>query len=112
MKVLVWSREDSRRRAEADGHTVAASDQEFDETSDIVSPHLHLVTETRGIVGAADLSRMKPTALLVNTSRAGLIEPRALVNALRAGRPGRAAVDSMTRSRCTTRRIPCSPWTT
>ena len=59
----------------------------------MISLHLRLVPETRGIVGAADLARMKPTALLVNTSRAGLIEPDALVNAPRSGRPGRAAVD-------------------
>jgi len=59
----------------------------------VVSLHLRLVPATRGIVGAADLARMKPLALIVNTSRAGLIEPGALVDALEAGRPGLAAVD-------------------
>jgi D-3-phosphoglycerate dehydrogenase len=67
--------------------------EEFFETSDVVSLHVRLVPETRGIVTAADLARMKPSALFVNTSRAGLVEPGALVAALRAGRPGMAAVD-------------------
>ena len=93
MRILVWSSEDSRERARADGCDVAPSKQAFFETADVVSLHLRLVDATRGIVGAADLARMKPTALLVNTSRAGLIEPGALVTALRAGRPGMAAVD-------------------
>ncbi len=89
----MWSREASRDRAGADGLEVAENREVFFETCDVVSLHLRLVEETRGIVTAADLSRMKPTALLVNTSRAGLIEPGALVEALRAGRPGMAAVD-------------------
>ena len=93
MNVLVWARDASRVRAQADGHEVAASQRAFYEQSDVVSLHMRLVNETRGIVTAADLSRMKPTALLVNTSRAQLIEPDALVGALRAGRPGMAAVD-------------------
>jgi D-3-phosphoglycerate dehydrogenase len=93
MNVLVWAREASRLRAHADGHEVAASQRVFYERSDVVSLHMRLVNETRGIVTAGDLSHMKPTALLVNTSRAQLIEPDALVNALRAGRPGMAAVD-------------------
>jgi D-3-phosphoglycerate dehydrogenase / 2-oxoglutarate reductase len=93
MKVLVWAREPSRARAKADGHDVASSQAAFYERSDVVSLHMRLVNETRGIVTAADLSQMKPTALLVNTSRAQLIEPGALVGALRAGRPGMAAVD-------------------
>jgi D-3-phosphoglycerate dehydrogenase / 2-oxoglutarate reductase len=93
MNVLVWAREASRLRAQADGHEVAASQRAFYEQSDVVSLHMRLVNETRGIVTAADLSHMKPTALLVNTSRAQLIEPDALVCALRAGRPGMAAVD-------------------
>jgi len=93
MNVLVWSRDASRARAQADGYEVAASQRAFYERSDVVSLHMRLVDETRGIVTAADLSHMKPTALLVNTSRAQLIEPDALVAALRAGRPGMAAVD-------------------
>ena len=93
MKVLVWAREASLARAKADGHDVAPSQDAFYEQCDVVSLHMRLVNETRGIVTAADLSRMKPTALLVNTSRAQLIESGALVSALRAGRPGMAAVD-------------------
>ena len=93
MKVLVWAREASRQRAQADGYAVASSLVAFYEECDVVSLHMRLVAETRGIATLADLSRMKPTALLVNTSRAQLIEPEALVRALRAGRPGMAAVD-------------------
>jgi D-3-phosphoglycerate dehydrogenase len=93
MRILVWASEDSRGRARADGCDVAPSQEAFFATADIVSLHLRLVDATRGIVGGADLARMKPTALLVNTSRAGLIEPGALVTALREGRPGMAAVD-------------------
>ena len=93
MNILVWAREAARPRAAADGHAVAPSKDAFYEQADIVSLHMRLVDATRGIVTAADLARMKPTALLVNTSRAPLIEPGALVAALRAGRPGMAAVD-------------------
>ena len=93
MKVVVWARESSLARAKADGCDVAPGKDTFYERCDVVSLHLRLVKETRGIVTAADLARMKPTALLVNTSRAHLIEPGALVRALRAGRPGMAAVD-------------------
>jgi D-3-phosphoglycerate dehydrogenase / 2-oxoglutarate reductase len=93
MHVQVWSGESSRDRARADGYAVTASKGELFETSDVVSVHLRLVDATRGIVTADDLARMKPTALFVNTSRAGLVEPEALVSALRAGRPGMAAVD-------------------
>jgi len=93
MDVLVWGREDSLRRARADNRLVARSKEHLFEASDVLSLHLRLVPDTRGIVGAADLARMKPTALLVNTSRAGLIEPAALVEALQAGRPGGAAID-------------------
>jgi D-3-phosphoglycerate dehydrogenase / 2-oxoglutarate reductase len=93
MHVVVWGSEASRTRAAADGIAVADTKPDFFETCDIVSLHLRLVDATRGIVTATDLARMKPTALLVNTSRAGLIEPGALVAALRAGRPGMAAVD-------------------
>jgi D-3-phosphoglycerate dehydrogenase / 2-oxoglutarate reductase len=93
MKVWVWSREASRARAVADGYAVAPSKEAFLEESDVVSLHLRLVDATRGIVTENDLRRMKPTALLVNTSRAGLIQPGALVSALRAGTPGMAALD-------------------
>ena len=93
MKVLVWAREPAMAKARADGYATAASKAEFFEQCDVVSLHMRLVDATRGIVKAEDLARMKPSALLVNTSRAPLIEPNALVNALRAGRPGMAAVD-------------------
>lgn len=93
MKVLVWAREQSLQRARSDGYEVAASKRAFLETCDVLSLHMRLTKETRGIVTAADLSRMMPSALLVNTSRAPLIEPGALAAALRQGRPGMAAVD-------------------
>ena len=93
MNLLVWAREASLVRAREDGYATASSRAEFFERCDILSLHMRLLEATRGIVTAADLARMKPTALLVNTSRAGLIEPHALVNALRAGHPGMAAVD-------------------
>jgi D-3-phosphoglycerate dehydrogenase len=93
MNVLAWAREASLPRARADGYATARSKAEFFETADVLSLHLRLLGATRGIVTADDLGRMKPTALLVNTSRAGLIEPDALVSALRAGRPAMAAVD-------------------
>ena len=93
MKVLVWAREPARRKAAADGHAPATSKQAFFEEADVVTLHMRLVDATRGIVTAAELARMKPTALFVNTSRAGLVAPGALVEALKAGRPGKAAVD-------------------
>lgn len=93
MEILVWAREESRKKAAAEGWPVAASKEQFFETCDVLSLHMRLVPATRGIVTAADLARMKPTALLVNTSRAPLIEADALVRALQAGRPGMAAVD-------------------
>jgi len=93
MNVLVWSGPDSLERARADGYVTAASKQAFFQECDVVSLHLRLFPATRGIVTAADLDRMKPTAILVNTSRAGLIEAGALEQALRQGRPGMAAVD-------------------
>lgn len=89
MRVLVWGREGSQSRARNDGFEVGPLFAE----SDVLTLHLRLTDETRGIVKAADLAQMKPDALLVNTSRAELIEPGALVDALRAGRPGFAAVD-------------------
>ncbi|MBM3599326.1 MAG: D-2-hydroxyacid dehydrogenase family protein [Alphaproteobacteria bacterium] len=93
MDVLVWARDATRERARADGYATAPDRRAFYQSCDIVSLHMRLVPATRGIVTAADLARMKPSALLVNTSRAGLIEAGALVAALRAGRPGMAAVD-------------------
>jgi D-3-phosphoglycerate dehydrogenase len=93
MKVLVWAREATRQRARAEGWDTAPSKEAFFATCDIISLHMRLVDATRHIVTAADLARMKPSALLVNTSRAPLIEPGALVAALKAGRPGWAAVD-------------------
>jgi len=93
MKVLVWAREKALAQARADGYETADSKAAFFEQCDVLSLHMRLVDATRGIVTAADLARMKPSALLVNTSRAPLIEPNALANALRAGRPGMAAVD-------------------
>ena len=93
MDVLVWAREASRSRASADGYAVAANKEAFFEECDVISLHMRLVDATRGIVTARDLARMKPTALIVNTSRAQLIESGALVEALKAGRPGKAAVD-------------------
>jgi D-3-phosphoglycerate dehydrogenase len=93
MKVLVWAREPALAKARADGYETAATKSAFFEQSDVISLHMRLVDATRGIVKADDLARMKPSAILVNTSRAPLIEPNALVNALRAGRPGFAAVD-------------------
>ena len=93
MNVLVWAREKALEKARADGYAAAESKAAFFEQCDVLSLHMRLVDATRGIVKPEDLARMKPSALLVNTSRAGLIEPNALVNGLRAGRPGMAAVD-------------------
>lgn len=93
MKVLVWGREASLTRARADGYAPARSREAFFNECDVISLHLRFNSATRGIVTAADLARMKPTALLVNTSRAALIEPGALAEALKRGRPGIAAVD-------------------
>ena len=93
MRVLCWGREGSTGRARAAGYEVAGSRAEFFAAADVVSLHLPLNKETRAIVTAADLAQMKPSALFVNPSRAGLVAPEALVNALKAGRPGKAAVD-------------------
>jgi len=92
-RVLCWGREDSTARAREAGYEVAKSREAFFAEADILSLHLPLNKETQGIVTAADLALMKPSALLANTSRAGLIAQGALVNALKAGRPGMAAVD-------------------
>jgi D-3-phosphoglycerate dehydrogenase len=93
MNVLVWAREPAMAKARADGYATAGSKAKFFEQCDVLSLHMRLVDATRGIITAGDLARMKPSAILVNTSRAPLIEPNALVAALRAGRPGMAAVD-------------------
>jgi D-3-phosphoglycerate dehydrogenase len=93
MHILVWARPQSLAKAEADGYPVAPSKEAFFADCDVITLHMRLVEATRHIVTAADLACMKPTALLVNTSRAPLIEPGALVAGLRAGRPGMAAVD-------------------
>src|ERR1051326_8030175 len=93
MNVMAWGREQSLARARADGYAAARSKAEFFERCDVVSLHLRLVPATRHIVTGEDLARMKPSAMLVNPSRAPLIEPGALAAALRAGRPGYAAVD-------------------
>jgi D-3-phosphoglycerate dehydrogenase / 2-oxoglutarate reductase len=93
MDIMVWAREASRERTRREGFAVAQSKGAFFEQCDVVSLHMRLVDATRHIVTADDLARMKPTAVLVNTSRAALIEPGALVAALQGGRPGFAAVD-------------------
>ena len=93
MKVLVWGRETSRIRALADGVEVVDSKEALFAQSDVLSLHLRLNEETRGIITLEDLSRMKPTSLLVNTSRAELIEPDALLAGLNRGHPGMAAID-------------------
>jgi D-3-phosphoglycerate dehydrogenase len=93
MKVVVWGREASRQKAVAEGFEAAPSREAFFEHSDVLSMHLRLVPETRGVVTLEDLVRMKPTALFVNTSRAELVVENALVSALNRSRPGMAAVD-------------------
>ena len=93
MHVIVWAREATRAKARADGLEVAASKEALFAACDVLSLHMRLVEATHGIVTAEDLARMKPSAILVNTSRAPLIAPGALVEALKAGRPGMAAVD-------------------
>jgi D-3-phosphoglycerate dehydrogenase len=93
MQVLVWGRENSLARAQVDGYAVAPNRAVLFAQSDVLSLHLRLSKETRGIVTASDLARMKSSALIVNTARAELIERGALVDALKAGRPGFAAVD-------------------
>lgn len=92
-RVVCWGREGSLKAARADGFAVAESREAFFAEADIVSLHIALNDATRGLVTAGDLARMKPGALLVNTSRAQIIAPYALADALRRGRPGRAAID-------------------
>jgi D-3-phosphoglycerate dehydrogenase len=93
MHITIWGSESARERAVADGHVAAPGCEAFFEACDVLSLHLRLHESTRGVVKLDALSRMKPTALLVNTSRAELIEEGALVSALNRGRPGMAAVD-------------------
>lgn len=93
MQVLVHGSSAARARAETDGHATTARREEVFERADVLTLHLRLADSTRGCVTAADLARMQPTALIVNTSRAELVAPGALVDALRRGRPGMAAVD-------------------
>ena len=93
MQVIAWGREGSLERAKADGYDVARSQRDLFERADVVSVHVKLIAETRGIVTADDLTAMKPSALIVNTSRAELIASGALEAAIKAGRPGMAAVD-------------------
>jgi len=93
MDVRVWASDEGRARAQADGLSTFASREELFEQSDVLTVHLRLADRTRHLVTLADLSRMKPTALFVNTSRAELVEDSALVAALNRGRPGMAAVD-------------------
>jgi D-3-phosphoglycerate dehydrogenase len=93
MHVTVWGSEVARAKAQADGCIPAPTREAFFEACDVLSLHLRLTPETRGLIGQEDLQRMKPTALLVNTSRAELIQDNGLVTALNRGRPGMAAVD-------------------
>ncbi|NCP40174.1 MAG: D-2-hydroxyacid dehydrogenase family protein [Rhodoferax sp.] len=93
MRVVIWGRAPSRERAALDGFEVTATREELFEQSDVLSLHLRLNEDTTGVVRQEDLSRMKPTAMLVNISRAELIEPDALLAALNRGRPGMAAID-------------------
>ena len=93
MHVLAWGREGSLARARSDGHEPEPDLDALCSRSDVVSVHLKLSPETRGVITARHLGLMKRDALLVNTARAGLIEPGALVAALDAGRPGYAAID-------------------
>jgi D-3-phosphoglycerate dehydrogenase / 2-oxoglutarate reductase len=93
MNILVWGQKASLEKAAAAGYAAAASKEELFERSDVLSLHVRLTRDTRGIVGPTDLAHMKPTALVVNTARAEIIQPGALLDALRNGRPGYAAVD-------------------
>ncbi len=93
MQVMVWGSEASREKAVADGHAAAASREAFFGEADVLTLHLRLTEQTRHIVQADDLARMKPTALFVNTSRAELVDTHVLIQSLNRGRPGLAAVD-------------------
>lgn len=93
MQVLIWGSDNSMEKAVQDGHTIALSREAFFEASDVLTIHLRLSDTTRHVIDQADLGRMKPTALLVNTSRAELIDTNTLIGALNRGRPGMVAVD-------------------
>ncbi|MFL6673279.1 MAG: D-2-hydroxyacid dehydrogenase family protein [Massilia sp.] len=93
MQIVVWGSEASRQAAQADGYAAAATREAFFEQADVLSLHLRLADATRGLVTAADLARMKPDALFVNTSRAELVAEGALEEALKKGRPRAAALD-------------------
>jgi D-3-phosphoglycerate dehydrogenase len=93
MQVVIWGREASCAKARSDGFQVAQNRHEFFAAADVLSVHLRLNEETNGLITLEDLSRMKPTALFVNTSRAELVEADALLAALNRGRPGLAAID-------------------
>lgn len=93
MRVLVWGREGSLANARKAGYDIATGKEQLFSESDVLSLHLRLNAETRGVVTAADLARMKPTSLFVNTARAELVQPGALLEALKCGRPGYAALD-------------------
>ena len=93
MNVIWWSSKEGRARARADGKTVANSREGFFARPDVISIHVRLKPTTKGIITAYDFSQMRKDALFVNTSRAGLIEPNAMLGALNAGRPGAAALD-------------------
>ncbi|WP_050526674.1 D-2-hydroxyacid dehydrogenase family protein [Pseudorhodobacter aquimaris] len=93
MEVVWWASEQGRAWALAAGETVAESREAFFAQSDFISLHVRMKPETKGIISAADLALMKPSASFINTSRAGLVEPGAMLAAMRAGRPGRAGID-------------------
>ena len=93
MKVLVWGQKNSLEKAAAAGYETAKSKAELFERSDVLSLSIRLRPETKGLIGPEDFARMKPTSLFVNVARAELIQPGALLDALKKGRPGYAAVD-------------------
>lgn len=93
MQVHVWGSEDARARAAKNGLHVPPDRAAFFAGCDIISLHVKLTAETRGIITAEDLAAMQPRSVLVNTSRAGLVAQGALLQALDLGRPGMAALD-------------------
>ena len=93
MRVVIWGQDASKDRAQADGFELASSKIDFFEQCDVLSIHLRLDESTRSCITSDDLSKMKTTSVLINTSRAELIEPDALIAALNRGRPGMAAID-------------------
>ena len=93
MRVLIWGSEHSRQRAADAGFAVAANKEQLFSESDFLSLHLRLLADTRGLITLSDLCLMKPTAVLINTSHAELLQTDVLVTALNRGRPGMAAID-------------------